>query len=333
MINVTLYSRQDCHLCEQARADLDALQAVVPHRLAVIDIDSHQRLQQEFGFEIPVVEAGPYRLKAPFGAQELQMTLMAAWDRERHIDRVEHSPALEQVRKSGGWTNADGFTLWISKHYLLFFNLFVILYLGGALMAPMLMMAGAEAPANLIYRAYSLVCHQLPYRSVFIFGEQWVYPRAAASVEGLKTFEQATGLSEGNDAAALFAARTFTGNQVVGYKIALCQRDLAIYAGILMFGLLFGLLGKRLPGVPWYLWLLAGIGPIGLDGLSQLISQPPISLLPYRETTPSLRFATGWLFGFFTAWFGYPMVEETMADTRQVMVDKWQRVRGLVDGG
>jgi uncharacterized membrane protein len=330
MISVTLYSREDCHLCDQARVDLATLQKIVPHRLVVVDVDSDPGLREEFGFEVPVVEVGPYRLKAPFGVQELQMTLMAARDRERHIERVEHSPALQEMRRAGGWTAADRFTFWISNHYLMVFNLFVIIYLGGSFLAPLLMMAGAESSANLIFRGYSLVCHQLSYRSIFIAGEQWVYPRAAAGVEGLKTFEQATGLSEGNDAVSLFAARTYPGDETVGFKVALCQRDVAIYGGILMFGLLFGLLGRRLPGIPWYLWVLAGIVPIGVDGLSQLISQPPISLIPFRESTPTLRLATGWLFGFFTAWFGYPMVEEGMADTRKVMGDKWRRVQNLL---
>jgi hypothetical protein len=36
---------------------------------------------------------------------------------------------------------------------------------------------------------------------------------------------------------------------------------------------------------------------------------------------------TGFLFGFLTAWFGYPMVEETMVDTRKLVEAKWQRLR------
>jgi uncharacterized membrane protein len=194
----------------------------------------------------------------------------------------------------------------------------------------MLMKVGAEAPAGVIYRGYSLVCHQLSYRSIFLFGEQWFYPRVAADVGGLKTFEEATGLSESSTAADLYVARTYPGNEFVGYKVALCQRDVAIYAGILLFGLLFGLLGRRLPAIPWYLWILAGIFPIAVDGLSQLLSQPPLGFWAFRESTPTLRVVTGWLFGFFTAWFGYPMVEETMAETRQIMASKWNRIQRFV---
>ena len=68
--------------------------------------------------------------------------------------------------------------------------------------------------------------------------------------------------------------------------------------------------------------------PIAMDGLSQLLSQPPLNgfippeLLSYRESTPFLRSLTGFLFGFTTAWFGYPLVEETMADTRRYIQEK-----------
>ena len=97
---------------------------------------------------------------------------------------------------------------------------------------------------------------------------------------------------------------------------------------ILFFGLLYALTGRRIPALPWYLWILIGIVPIGLDGVSQLLSQPPFNFLPFRESTPLLRSLTGFLFGFTTAWFGYPMVEEGMRDTRQVMAKKLMRVRG-----
>ena len=78
--------------------------------------------------------------------------------------------------------------------------------------------------------------------------------------------------------------------------------------------------------VTWSLWLLLGIAPVGLDGFSQLFSQiglPFINeIIPYRESTPFLRVLTGALFGFMTAWFGLPYVEESMQETRQQLVKK-----------
>ena len=132
------------------------------------------------------------------------------------------------------------------------------------------------------------------------------------------------------DGQDLWAARRFIGNPQVGYKVAFCERDVAIYAAMLLFGLLYAASGRRIPPLPWYLWLLIGIGPIGLDGFSQLISQIPLDaiqrVLPYRESTPFLRTLTGGLFGLMTAWFVYPMLEQAMSETRALLERKQARL-------
>jgi hypothetical protein len=69
MITVTLYTRTGCGLCKQAEDDLKALQTEIPHQLAILDIDSDPSLRENFALDIPVVEAGPFRLKAPFTRQ------------------------------------------------------------------------------------------------------------------------------------------------------------------------------------------------------------------------------------------------------------------------
>ena len=66
MISVTLYSKDDCHLCEEAIQDLGDLQEVVPHKLEIINIEGNLDLEKKFGSVIPIIEVGPYRLKAPF---------------------------------------------------------------------------------------------------------------------------------------------------------------------------------------------------------------------------------------------------------------------------
>ena len=64
------------------------------------------------------------------------------------------------------------------------------------MLAPVLMKAGWTTPANWIYKAYSLVCHQLSYRSFFLFGEQYAYPRELAGLDGLQTLEAASGIQD-----------------------------------------------------------------------------------------------------------------------------------------
>ncbi len=88
MITVTLYTRAGCELCKQAEEDLKTLQEEIPHQLAILDIDSDPSLRDTFALEIPVVEAGPFRLKAPFTRQELQMTLGAAADRRLQLENI-----------------------------------------------------------------------------------------------------------------------------------------------------------------------------------------------------------------------------------------------------
>jgi uncharacterized membrane protein len=327
MITVTLYTRKDCHLCEQAHADLLALQSEIPHKLVVIDVDSNQDFRRAYGSEVPVVETGPYKLRAPFTTQELRVTLLAANDRKEQLESIGDPAYQELVQRGQAWTSADSFAYWLSNHYLAMFNLFVMVYLGLPVLAPVLMKTGMTTPAQIIYRVYSTMCHQWAFRSFFLFGEQSAYPRAAAGVKDYLTYAQATGMGEGTTPQELIAAREFVGNEAVGYKMALCERDIAIWGGLLLFGLIYSLTGRRLPPLPWYLWVLIGIVPIGVDGVSQLISQPPFNFYVFRESTPFLRVLTGGLFGITTAWFGYPMTELAMEETRRIMASKLLRIK------
>jgi uncharacterized membrane protein len=96
---------------------------------------------------------------------------------------------------------------------------------------------------------------------------------------------------------------------------------------MLLFGLVFALSGRKIPPLPLVIWVIVGILPIGLDGGSQLVSQAGwFSWFPYRESTPLLRSLTGALFGFTTAWFGFPVIEETMEETRRLLAVKRARV-------
>jgi uncharacterized membrane protein len=323
MIEVTLYSRKDCHLCDLAQTQLEELQIKVPHHLTVIDVDSDLKLRNMYGFNVPVVLIGPYKLSAPIETKDLEISLMAlqqSIEQEAKLDKaIEEGRVQIQVQ----WNRSDGISLWLSRHYLALFNLFVFIYVGLPFLAPVLMKVGAPIPAGIIYRGYSFVCHQFAFRSWFLFGEQNAYPRSEANVAGVISYQQATGLN-GDD---ILSARAFIGNNQLGYKVALCERDVAIYLGILLFGLLFALLRRKKKSIHWVVWIIFGIIPIGLDGLSQLISQSPFSLIPFRESTPLLRAITGFLFGFLTAWFGYPYVEESMQENRKFMEGKLSQAR------
>ncbi|HLO30585.1 MAG TPA: DUF2085 domain-containing protein [Anaerolineales bacterium] len=333
MLTVTLYTRKECHLCEQAKADLQSLQETYPHRLVEIDIDRDPLLQKKFLAEIPVIEVGPYILKAPLDKQKLMMTLGAAGDRRGQLDKLGSEDHHERVRRGQTISGSDRLMNWISRHYLAFINLFMLLYFGLPILAPVLMKAGATLPANVIYTIYKPLCHQFGFRSFFLFGEQPYYPLQEAGLSGVKTFEQITGFVDLRNPIAYsrLQARQFTGNETVGYKMALCERDMGIYGAMLLFGVVYALTGRRIKPLHWMLWILIGLVPIGLDGFSQLFSQMEwswlVSILPYRESTPFLRVLTGGLFGLTTAWFAYPYMEESMAETRQFFIKKFESVR------
>jgi len=329
MLNVTLYSRKNSAPSDQVRAELQKLQEKFPHRLIDVDVDSDPILLAKHGAGVPVVEAGPYVLKSPITPQSLQMTIGAAFDRRNQLEQVGDPKFQARVAKEGSIGTGDRVSFWISRNYLLLLNLFMLVYIGLPFLAPTLMKLGAEAPAQAIYRIYKPLCHQFAFRSFFLFGEQPYYPLAEAGLGGVKTFEEVSGIPDLDDPYSMtrFQARQYIGNEEVGYKMALCERDVAIYLAILLFGIIYGLTGRRIKSLPFVWWILVGIAPIGLDGFSQLFSQFNwdflSSIVPYRESTPFLRTLTGALFGLGTAWFAYPNIEDSMNETRQYYIKKF----------
>jgi len=333
MLTVTLYTRNNCSLCNEAKTHLAALEDELPHRLVEVDIESDPVLLKKYLVSIPVIEIGPYTLSAPITKEQLRMTLGAASDRRGQLDKIGGSAYEARVRQGQQITTSDRISNWLSRHYLLLLNLFMVIYVGLPFLAPTLMKAGAGLPARVIYTIYSPLCHQFGFRSFFLYGDQPYYPLKEAGLKNLQTFEDITGLTDLSNPQSLdrIKAREFLGNEETGYKVALCERDVAIYSGLLLFGLVFGLTGRRIPPLHWALWLIIGLAPIGLDGFSQLFSQFEFSwlshILPYRESTPFLRVLTGMLFGFSTAWFSYPYIEESMVETRQFFIKKFAVVK------
>jgi uncharacterized membrane protein len=211
--------------------------------------------------------------------------------------------------------------------------------------APALMAAGAQSPARLLYTLYSPFCHQFAFRSVFLFGEQTMYPRAVsgtdlrpfeAYIQDSPEFQQSvekvlvdrTGSVDPAVVAAFdpyeftallqFAARDFVGSPQMGYKMTLCARDAAIYVAMFIGGLVYLRPGirRRLRPAPILLYALLGLGPMGIDGLSQLLGYPPFNLWPPRETEPIFRVVTGALFGLMNIWLGFPYLEASMRESR-----------------
>ena len=66
---VILYTRPGCHLCEEARAEIQAAGCVDEYQLEEVNIETDPQLVELYGWEIPVVhingiKAFKYRLTA-----------------------------------------------------------------------------------------------------------------------------------------------------------------------------------------------------------------------------------------------------------------------------
>jgi uncharacterized membrane protein len=222
---------------------------------------------------------------------------------EEILEEVERRRAARR-RAVRPLSTADRLVVWMARHWLIFLNLGAFLYIGLPFLAPMLMHVGVEAPARVIYAMYQPLCHQLPYRSWYLFGERMAYT--------YDELAQQVGEEE-------LIPHGFVGNPDLGYKVALCQRDVAIYGSILLAGLAYSLSRRRWPPLPLWAYILFGVVPIGLDGGIQLLTYILAYLIPGfplkpLESTPLRRTVTGILFGVATVWFVYPRLEEVASD-------------------
>lgn len=227
----------------------------------------------------------------------------------------------------------DRFALGLARYWLLYVNVLLGVLVLAPFAAPALMALGASGPANAIYLFYSLLCHQLPERSFFLFGPKVSY--SLAEIGRVWPY------------ANILDLRQFVGNAAMGYKVAWSDRMVAMYGSLWLGGLLYGLLrhrALRVPRLPVVAWILLGILPMLLDGGTHTINDivAGISGTGFRDTNAWLqvltgnvfptmfyagaalgsfnnlaRLVTGALFGFTTVWLVYPFVEMAMQDVEQ----------------
>lgn len=184
----------------------------------------------------------------------------------------------------------------LAKHWLAAFNLLAGAYVLLPVLAPMLMVFGAPQIGRLIYLAYRPACHQLPERSFFLFG-----PQSSYTVDELWALDL---ISQDDN---LFARQRFLGAVQIGYKTALCQRDVALYGSLFLGGLAYALLRKRLRPLSFIAFLLCLV-PMAVDGGTQLFM--------LRQSTPLLRLVTGGLVGFSAVWMLYPRLDTAFSEIR-----------------
>jgi uncharacterized membrane protein len=207
-------------------------------------------------------------------------------------------------------------------------------------LAPVMMYIGAELPGKAIYTVYSFLCHQLPERSFFLFGQKTMYSLA----EIQSRFQQTT------DPAIL---RQYIGDPTAGWKVAWSDRMISLYTSVLLFAWLWRALRNNTRPINLYGFMLLTL-PMVVDGTSHLISDLSGLGAGFRYNNlwlvaltgnafPSwfyygdglgsfnswMRLISGVLFGLGVVWFLFPILERgasadrLLIDARRELKDKW----------
>ncbi|MEW5718194.1 MAG: DUF2085 domain-containing protein [Chloroflexota bacterium] len=213
----------------------------------------------------------------------------------------------------------DRVVLYVTQYWFWFAIISLTLFAGLPYLAPVLMRAGMTAPAELIYKAYSFTCHQLSYRSFFLFGAQPAYT--------LDELQRALNVT--NDATDAFFWREFLGNAQLGYKMAWCERDAAIYGAMILAFVVMGLFRRFIPLLDWRVYIAIAILPMAIDGAWQLVTSPfhLLPFLPVHESTALERTITGALFGAGSVWLAFPYLADAMRDAHTDARYQFERAR------
>lgn len=158
--------------------------------------------------------------------------------------------------------------------------------------APLAMYMGWESEGELLYRFYSLFCHQLPQRSWFLFGPKLTYTLAE--------------LQQVNPGLSPLELRAFVGTPALGWKVAWSDRMVAFYTLTPIFGLAYATVrwaGRQIAPLPWIV-LLITLLPLVIDGGTHAINDVltgGASVGGFRDTNQWLAWLTFDAFpGFYT---------------------------------
>ena len=181
----------------------------------------------------------------------------------------------------------------IVLHWLMVVNSVVAVYALLPVVAPVLMATGHPGLGRLLHTLYGLTCHQLPERSFFLLGSRLTYT--------LRQLQELLGPA---------VPLRYPGDAIVGYKVVVCERDVATYLAFLAAGMAFALIRHRLRPLPLRAFLMLCL-PMAVDGLGQLVG--------LWESTWWSRVATGTLFSVACVWLAYPKIESAMREVRTTL--------------
>jgi uncharacterized membrane protein len=223
----------------------------------------------------------------------------------------------------------ERFDLWLSRHWLAVFNTFVGVFVVMPYLAPVFMRLGLTGIGDRIYFLYVILGHQLPQRSIFLFGPQLMY-----------SLPEITAITRSLDPLAL---KQFIGNADLGWKVAYSDRLMAWYGSFWIASLVYAVIRRRVRPLPFWGLILFSL-PMFVDGATHLISDVQINNqfgAGFRDTNMWLaqltnvalpawfiagdalgsfnsiaRWISGALFGIGLAWYLLPFAEGTFAYRR-----------------
>ena len=228
---------------------------------------------------------------------------------------------------------------WLSRRWLLAITIILIVFNGLPFLAPIFMEQGWEKAGNAIYLTYSVLCHQMPQRSFFLFG-----PTPMIPLDSVQAIWQET--------ANPLILRQFVGDTAVGWKVAWSDRMVYMYTSPLLFGLAFWPLRRRLK--PLTLWgFLLFLLPMAIDGTTHILSELlggigggfrytnawlatltnnifPVTFYTgdtFGSFNAWMRLLTGILFGLGVVWFAYPRLHLTFNETANKISLKFQKAK------
>ncbi|MBZ0281375.1 MAG: DUF2085 domain-containing protein [Anaerolineae bacterium] len=213
-------------------------------------------------------------------------------------------------------------------------------------LAPVAMRFGWTAGGDAIYLLYSPLCHQMAQRSFFIFG-----PKAMYSLDELPLN------FNGNNITDLLLLKAFQGNSDLGWKVAWSDRMVAMYGGIWIASIVYGLLRRKSNFNSISIWIALLLTlPITIDGITHMVSDLNGLTAGFRFnnewlaklTTHSLpdsfyqgdafgsfnswmRLASGVLFGIGIAAFGLPLVNAESRSIVRTLSEKLARYDERID--
>ncbi len=239
----------------------------------------------------------------------------------------------------------DSVAHFIVKHWLALFLIMYGAWVWAPFLAPIFMQNGWTGAGNALYFTYSFFCHQLPERSLFFFGPQVMY--------GLDQIGQVWSTEN------QLVLRQFVGNAEFGWKMAWSDRMISTYGGIWLGALLWAIFGKRVSRLSLVVWLVVGVLPLGLDGVTHMINDgiAGSSGQGFRDTNDWLRvltfnafpadfyygnqlgsfnswarWITGLLFGITTVFAIFPILKIAMLETQQDLEYQLARIRQVEVG-